>query len=100
MREYSSISIGRAVFHVVEPKKGRLVLSAGEATLAKPYKAFLASHVASGLADSQGKAANFVVPGNDRVSGLCERLLGARPNVVPLSQSVAQRLYEASLGDE
>lgn len=100
MRDLQEIRIHRAIVHLVLPRHDRLVLSAAELQRDPPVETYLSRHVQRGLSDAQARAANFVVLGADRASGICDRLLGSRPRFVELSQQLAQRLYNVTEGDD
>jgi hypothetical protein len=61
---------------------------------------FLVGHVRRGLADRKATAAKFIVLGQERVSGVCGRILGSASQFVQRSGRLAQLLYAASEHDE
>jgi hypothetical protein len=99
LRDLQNIAVARGVVHLVAPRSKGLLLSEAEPPLASGVADFLAGHVDQGLRDPQAKAANFVVHGKDRVSGLCGRLLAPRARLVEISRQLATRLYDVMEGD-
>lgn len=61
---------------------------------------FLAGHVDGGLHDAQAKAVRFVVLGEDRVSGLSDRLLASDDSIVEASQKLARHLQQVTKDDK
>ena len=100
MRELQQLKIRRAIVHLVLPRQERLVLSTSELAKQPPVTGYLERHIQRGLEDTQARAANFVVVGEERVAGVCDRLLGERPRFVDLSQRLARRLYDVTIGDD
>ncbi len=100
MRDLQKIIAAQGVVHLVAPRSGGLVLSEGELPLVGGVADFLAGHVDQGLRDSQAKAANFAVRGEDRAFGLCDRLLAPQTQILEISQQLATQLYEVMQGDD
>lgn len=100
MRDIQNVTISRAIAHLVLPRQARLVLSDSELGRQAAVLDYLAGHVRRALDDPQAGAADFVTVGPDQASGLCDRLLGARPHFVDLSRRLASRLYDVTEGDD
>lgn len=100
MRNYTDVRIQNGALHVVAPKGGRLRLSETQLDLGNGVGEFLAGHVVRGLADGKARAANFIVKGANRTSGLCGRIVTSGTKFVERSGQLAQLLYTASEADE
>jgi hypothetical protein len=100
VRNYADIRVNRGALHVVAPKDGHLRLTETPLDLGDGVGEFLAEHVQGGLSDRKATAARFIVMGQDRVSGVCDRILASGAQFVQRSGRLAQLLYAASEGDE
>lgn len=100
MRELRDITIDQAIIHMIEPKQGRLVLSESALPADNEVYGFLGAHALGGLMDPQAKAVRFIVIGEDRAQGLCDRILADKSELVDASQGLAKLLYDVSQGDK
>src|SRR5438046_2834619 len=102
MRDLHDVRILRGVTHVVGPRKPGmgLKLSEAELPLDGDVRGILTAHVEGGLGDPQAKAARFVVREDDRACGAFSKLLGSRPRLIELSQSLARSLYSIAEQDD
>lgn len=100
MRELREVTIAHAVIHLVAARQNRLVLSEAELPQDQEVFDFLAAHAEGGLRDSQAKAVEFLVKGEDRVQGLCDQILQDDKALITASQSLARLLYGVTEKDK
>jgi hypothetical protein len=100
LRNYEDIEVVSAVLQLVDPSAGQTEFSQAEAPLDPEVAEFLAGHVERGLGDAQAKSADFVVRGDDRVDGLCDRLLADPSLLVETSQALAELMFKVIVADE
>jgi nucleoid associated protein NdpA len=102
VRNFENVAILQGVSHLVSPRDARTGLRLSEANfpLDAPVVEFLVAHVASGLHDSQAKAARFVDRDPDRPADLCRRALGSETDLVTLSSQLANRLFDIATADQ
>ena len=101
MRDLTNVQVDRGVTHVLAPRDPTMLLrlSEVELPLTGGVNEILSAQVDAGLHDVQAQAAVFADRREDRPSAIFAKLLGPNPDIVGLSQKLAQILYSIVEGD-